>query len=61
MNHDKGVIIDEMKTNGRKSHEEIRFSNFLPGIVLERIVFSPRSKFPVELFDRLVDLLRRFE
>lgn len=47
MNHDQSIIIDEMKANGRKSHQKIWFSNFLPGILIKRIVFSPRPELSI--------------
>lgn len=51
MNHDQGIIIDEMEANGRESHQEIWLSNFLPGIFLKGVVFSPCSEFRIQLFD----------
>lgn len=51
MNHDQSIIIDEMEANSRKSHQKIGFSDFLPGIILEWIVTSPRSEFRIKLFD----------
>lgn len=61
MDHDQGIIVDEVEANGGKAKQEITFGTRQLWYFGERIVFSPRLKFSAELFDSFKDLLGLLE
>jgi len=61
MDHDQGIIVDKMETNGGKAKQEITFGALQLRYFGERIVFFPRLKFSTELFDGFIDIFGLLE
>lgn len=61
MNHDQGIIVDEVEANGGKAKQKVTFGALQPWYLGERIVPFPHLEFSTELFDCFIDLLGRLK